>query len=123
MAVLPGRGGNRIASFGAGLAAPQTSTLGVTRISSRALSHLSLPRHPNRSSAAPAKTHQLQLPDLPAPWRPLGALQGRNSSRDRTPRAHYPARLGRQDAQNTPVAHLWVRATSGPAKAKAKQSA
>jgi len=27
MAVLPGRGGNRIASFGAGLAAPQTSTL------------------------------------------------------------------------------------------------
>ena len=88
-----------------------------------ALSHLSLRRHPNRSSAAPAKTHQLQLLDLPALWRPLGVLQGRNSSRDRSPREHYRVRLGRQDAQNSPVSQLWVRHTLGATKAKAKQLA
>src|SRR5438552_15535911 len=104
-------------------ARPSLWTLGVTRISSRALSHLSLRRHPNRSSAAPAETHQLQLLDLPALWRPLGVLQGRNSSRDRSPREHYRVRLGRQDAQNSPVSQLWVRHTLGATKAKAKQLA
>src|SRR5438128_1012936 len=74
-----------------------------TNISSHALSHLSLRRHPNRSSAAPAETHQLQLLDLPALWRPLGVLQGRNRSRDRSPRENCRVRLGRQDAQAGPL--------------------
>src|SRR5207245_1679641 len=96
-------------------------TLGVTTDIPHALRHLSLRRGPNRSSAAPTETHDLQLLDLPALWRSLGVLQGWSSSRDRSPREHDGVRLGQQDAQNNPVSQLWVRHTLGATTTKAKQ--
>ena len=84
---------------------------------------MSLRRSSSHAALGAGEGDQVQLFDLPAPWRTLGVLRVRNSSHRRTSGEYGRVHLGRQDTSQCTLQELRVRHALGTTCPRARRQA